>query len=331
MNKYLSNVIIVLLFGLFLAVSYLYIPNSIHLLNQKIEKSQPLQEDETRQNLVSEYGQYLAQNLPENTPKLYFYWLSNQRKLSDIRVKQAISEIKSEQITSGKIKVWSLLNMGVVIKTTNTTIAIDTANQPFSFAHNELTDIVDIFLVTHLDSDHFDESLLNRALKNNKKVAFLEGFIFDNPNSQNIVKLSSGEAKNINGVVATAYQTDHRGDGNFNDPSAWFKIKTDGFTLLHTGDGRDFKNKNEANKVYQAKDYDILLGNILLHPYNIRDLKPHLFIPSHLFKFMSGNDLYQQSTIEAVQSSYHNYTKDLQNINIVYLLPGEGFTYPTEN
>ncbi|NMC36669.1 MBL fold metallo-hydrolase [Candidatus Beckwithbacteria bacterium] len=331
MNKYLSNIIIILLLGLFLAVSYLYVPNSVYILNQKIEKSQPLQQDEARQNLVSEYGQYLAKNLPENTPKLYFYWLSNQRKLSNIRVKQAIAEIKSEQVVSGKIKAWTLLNMGVVIKTNSKIIAIDTANLPFSQAHNELARITDVFLVTHLDGDHFDSSLLKKAIANNKKVVLPEGFLFDSSQSENIIKLNSGESRNINGVTITAYQTDHRGDGNFNDPSVWFKIKTDGFTLLHTGDGRDFKNKNEANKVYQAKDYDILLGNILLHPYNIRDLKPHLFIPLHLFKFMSGNDLYQQSTIEVVQSNYQNYTKDLQGINIVYLLPGEGFTYPAEN
>lgn len=309
MIKYFRDLIIVALFGLVVIISYFYIPPTAQKLNKKISQS------EDRQSLIEEYGNYLGKGLPEKNPALYFYWFSGQRKLSDLRVKQAIEEIKNTPPQPGKIQIWSLLNMGVVLKTSNHTIAIDTANLPFSQAHNKLAQIADIFLASHMDSDHYDSGLLQKALQQNKKVI-------------DASYLDSGQTENIDGVKITAYQTDHRGDGNFDEPNVWFIVEADGFKLLHTGDGRDFKNKNEADKVYSMKDFDILLGNIMLHPYNIRDLQPKVFVPLHLYKFAGGQDLYQESTIEAVLNNHKKYEKDLQGIKKVYLLPGESFSYP---
>ena len=141
------------------------------------------------------------------------------------------------------------------------------------------------------------------------------------------ISLASGETKQIDGVTISAYQTDHRGDGRFDNPCAWFVIEADGFKLLHTGDGRDFKDISDSKKVYGAKDFDVLLANNQLHPFNIRDLSPKKLIPLHLYKFMSGRDLYDESTIEFVADKYHQYSKDLAKIDTVYLLPGESYTY----
>ena len=328
MKKHLKDIIIILIFVLFLTVSYVYTPSSVKMLHKKIEQTNPLNLNKDRLNLIAEYNARLYRGLPTSVPKLYFYWHSNQRKLSDLRIKEAIEEIKNSQIEPGKIRVWSLLNMGVVIKTDQHTIAIDTANLPFSQAHNNLVNITDIFITSHDDGDHFDPSLLKKALKENKKVVLLDGLVINSPKPENVINLKSGNTQNINGVEITAYQTDHRGDGNFNEPSALYVIKVDGFKLLHTGDGRDFKNKDEEERVYGMKDFDILLVNIMIHPYNIRDLKPKMLIPLHLYKFMSGKDLYQQSTIETAKEIYNQYETDLQKIEKVYLLPGESVIYP---
>ena len=326
MKKHLGSLIFLLLFGLSIVISYIYIPPSVKIIHEKVNQSNPLKLDPDRLNLVKEYGNYLANKLPENNPALYFYWFSNQRKLSDLRVKKAIKEIEETEIEAGKIRIWSLLNMGVVLKTGEWVIAIDTANLPFSEVHNELAKIVDVFIVSHMDGDHYDQTLLKKALEQNKKVIFLDGFSFSG-NANDTIKLKSGETKEIGGMEITAYQTDHRGDGNFYEPSAWFIIGMNGFKLLHTGDGREFKNKDEQQKVYSMKDFDILMANSQLHPYNIRDLNPEILIPIHLFKFMSGEDLYQESTIEAVSEKYRQYDKDLQGIDKVYLLPGESYVY----
>ncbi len=327
MKKYLNDVIIVIFLALLLLIFYFYNPPQVKKFHQKVNQSQPLILDEVRLNLVKEYANFVADGLPATTPKLYFYWYAKQRKLADLRVKKAIEEIKNTTIEPGKIKIWSLLNMGVVIKTSGQTIAIDTANLPFSMAHNQLADLADIFIVTHADGDHFDAVLLNKALAQNKKVVFSDQFFFNGKKPDNIIKLASGETKTINSVKITAYHTDHRGDGNFAE-GAWYLIEVDGFKLLHTGDGRDFKNKAEQAQVYAMKDFDILLGNIMLHPYNLRDLHPKVLVSLHLFKFMHDFDLYQESTIEKVLQTHHEYEKDLQAIEKVYLLPGESFTYP---
>jgi len=323
MKKRLNDLIIILMLVVLAGISYIYIPLQAKALDEKISQSTSL-------NLAQEYDAYLSKNLPRDIPKLYFYWFSHQKKISDLRIKRAIEEVKNTQVGTGKMQIWSFLNMGAVIKTSNKTIAIDTANLPFSSAHNALVDLADIFIVSHIDADHFDATLLNKALEKNKKVVFLEEFIFEAVKPDGVIKLKSGESKEINGVKVTAYQTDHRGDGNFKEPCAWIMVEVDGYKLLHTGDGRDFKNKEEQNKVYATKDFDVLLGNIALHPYNIRDLKPRVWLPLHLFKFMHGQELYRESTFEAVQNNNQKYEKDLQGIEIVYLLPGESLVYPTE-
>ncbi|HLD92437.1 MAG TPA: MBL fold metallo-hydrolase [Patescibacteria group bacterium] len=330
MKEVYKSILYILIFGVVLAVLYFFVPSSVKNLNRRINQSDPTKQDAARLNLFKEYGDFMNRNLPEKIPALYFYWYSNQRKMSDLRVKQAIEKIKNTNSGNNEIKIWSLLNMGVVIKTKEKTIAIDTANLPFSQAHNELVDVVDIFLVTHADGDHFDSTLLKKALDKNKEVVFLEG-IYGPEGKSKSISLISGEVKNVDDIKITAYQTDHRGDGNFNDTCAWFVIETEDFKLLHTGDGRDFKNKEESQKVYAMKDFDILLGNSntgsTLHPYNIRDLKPKILIPLHLFKFMHGDDLYRESTIELVSEAYARYNKDLQGIEKVFLLPGESYTY----
>jgi len=321
-----KSILYILIFGVVTAILYFFIPSSVNKLNQKINQSNPTKPDTARLNLFKEYGNFIGRKLPENNPAIYFYWYSNQRKMSDLRVKKAIQEIKNTKPEKNEIKIWSLLNMGVVVKTSEKTIAIDTANLPFSQAHNELVNLVDIFLITHTDGDHYDPTLLKKALDYNKKVVFLEGFYGPEGKSKSI-NLKSGEEKDIDSVKITAYQTDHRGDGNFNDPCVWFVIEVGGFKLLHTGDGREFKNRDEYQKVYSMKDFDILLANNQTHPYNIRDLGSEVLIPLHLFKFMGGNDLYQESTIQAVSENYSKYGKEMQGIESIFLLPGEGYLY----
>lgn len=326
MKKYLNDLIIILLLSVFVFVLYFYIPSSVKLINQKVNQSNSLDlNNNERLNLVEEYGSYMVNNLPEDTPKLYFYWYSNQRKLLDLRVKKVIEEIKNTNVKAGESRIWSLLNMGVIIKTSSKIIAIDVANLPFSLAHNELVNLADIFVVSHMDGDHFDSKLIKKALAKNKKAVFIEGFIFDSLWTENVFILTSGKTNNIDGIEITAYQTDHRGDGNFKEPCAWFEIETDGIKILHTGDGRDFKNKDEEKEIYAMRDFDILLGNIQVHSYNVRDIRPKIYIPLHLYKFMSGRDLYEESTILSVLNIHKKHEKDLQGIEIIYLLPGENY------
>jgi len=327
MKKNLHALIFTLLLAAFLFVSYIFVPSSVKLLDQKINNSDPLVLDQARLDLIKEYGEFLSKGLPKSAPALYFYWLSNQRKLSDFRVKHAIDEIKNTQVDDKEIKVWSMLNMGAVLKTSKHTIAIDTANLPFSYAHYELAKLADIFLVTHDDGDHYDPTLLKKAAEENKKVILPKGFILNSKKPENIILLESGKTIEIDGVKITGYQTDHRGDDNFAEGGNWYEIESDGVKILHTGDGRDFKNKTEKEKVYSMKDIDILLGNIMLHSYNIRDFKPKVFVPLHMYKFISGGGAIQDSTIETVLNTHEQYKNELFGSEKVYLLPGESYIF----
>jgi len=95
MKKHLKDIIIILIFVLFLTVSYVYTPSSVKMLHKKIEQTNPLNLNKDRLNLIAEYNARLYRGLPTSVPKLYFYWHSNQRKLSDLRIKEAIEEIKN--------------------------------------------------------------------------------------------------------------------------------------------------------------------------------------------------------------------------------------------
>jgi len=331
MKKHRFDLLILLLFvfiGLFL---YFYTPKSVVLLDQRISQSNPNNLDEERIKLACDFEEFLLSGMPKDpgaSPKSYLYWVGGQRKLLDLRIKQAISEIKNSQVKAGKIRVWSLINMGVVVKTNSKIVAFDVADLPFSRAHKEIAKLADVILVTHSDSDHYDPSLLKKAVNEGKSVVFPEGFGFVHGDGSGIYKLKSGETVNIDGVKVTAFQTDHRGDGNFMEPNAWYLVEAGGFKLLHTGDGRDFKNKTERDLLNQRRDIDIFLVNIMIHSFDIRDIKPKVMVPLHLYKFMHSREQLEESTFDYVINMYNEYDKDLKGIDRILLLAGESFEYP---
>ena len=313
-------------------VYYVYTPISIINLNKNIDLSDPLILDNKRLGLGKSLEKSLLFFLPKDTgktPTLLHLFLGNQRKLLDLRFNQAIKEIKDTKVNSGEIKIWSLMNMGVVIKTSNKTIAIDVADMPFSRVQKKLTDIVDLILITHSDSDHYDSALLKMALKKDKTVIFPENFsfLYDNENSSKVFKLKDGEKITSNSINITAFQTDHRNDNNFFEPNAWYLIEIDGFKIIHTGDGWNFKDKNKKEFLKNIK-VDLFLSNVKNHPYNIRDIKPKVVVPLHLYKFMHSREELTESTFDYTVNLYSQYQKDLQGIEKVYLFPGESFTYP---
>lgn len=330
MRKRLVDLVIVLLFGFVGLFFYFRIPKAALLLHQQISKSNPNNLDEERIKLSEDYETFLLSNMPKNpktTPNLLYYLIGKQRKFLDLRVNQAIEEIKNTQVDERKIRVWSLLNMGVVVKTNNKIIAFDIADIPLSRAHKELANITDIIITSHADGDHYDKSLLKKALNQGKSLVFLDGFGFKlgKKNISNIFEIKSGETINIDGVKVTAYQTDHRGDGNFNEANAWFLVEVNDFKLLHTGDGRDFKNKKERELLNQREDIDIFLVNVMIHPLNIRDIKPKVIVPLHLYKFMHNREHLEQSTFNYAIDMYNQYEKDLRGIEKRLLFCGEGF------
>ncbi len=326
MKKHLVDFLFVFLIAGLFIFFYYRVPANAVSLNKLVNNSNPDVFDESRLELGKKYYDFLASGLPENNPTLLHYLIGGQRKFLDLRINQAIKEIKNTPVPAEKIHVWSLMNMGSVIKTQNKIIVFDAADVPFSTVHKQLADIADIFIVSHADADHYDLQLLEKAIKNGKEVVVLEGLMTGNKDSH-VHHLKSGQTIDVDGVKITAYQTDHRGDGNFIEPSAWFLVKVDGFTVLHTGDGRDFKNKDEQETVYNLHNIDILLVNNAIHPYNLRDLKPKVFVPLHLYKWMSGKEFLNNSNFDSVNNNYIKYKTSLISLDKKMLFNGEGFEY----
>jgi len=322
-----------ILFILFSAafIYYIYIPPSVKDLNNQISRSDPGSLTQTRLDLSSKLAQYLSIGLPKDsdkTPSLLHLFLSNQRKFLDLRLKKVASFLGSNS-KKDQLQITTTVNMGVIAKTNNHTIAFDVADMPTSVVQKKFASIADIFLVTHMDSDHYDFLLLKKALDQGKTVVFPAGFNFfyDSKNYSNIHKLSNGQTVDIDGVKITAYQTDHRMDKDFDQPNAWYLVEVDGYKILHTGDGIEFKDKSLRQKLNQLGDIDVFLVNAKIHPYDIRDIHPKLAIPLHLFKFLHSREELSQSTFNSVAATYNQYSSDLTSIDIKFLFPGESLYY----
>lgn len=330
LNELFKSFLIILILFFTAFIYYLYIPASARHLSQQIDSSDPNILDDTRLNLSSQLEQYLSRGLPANkTPTLLHLFLGNQRKLLDLRIKQAVTDVRDTKLSTNQAKVTTFLNMGAIVKTAHHTIGFDLANMPLSLAHQSLVDSVDIFLVTHGDSDHYDPTLLQQALESGKTVIFPNDFYFTHPNpeSSRVYWLTDGQQIDLDGVQITAFQTDHRLDRNFDEPNAWYLVAVDGFKVLHTGDGIEFKNRSLRQQLNQSTDIDIFLVNSRLHPFDVRDIGPQLAIPLHLFKFLHNQEELSQSTFAEVSQRYRQYPSDLQGIDFKFLFPGESFIF----
>ncbi|MDP3997928.1 MAG: MBL fold metallo-hydrolase [Candidatus Andersenbacteria bacterium] len=335
MNKLARGLIkdfLVLLVIVLICVGYyLYMPRSAVRLHERIAATDPNVLTEERVELSRDLEKYLAVWLPRDTgktPTLLHLFLGNQRKFFDLSLGQAIDDIDQTAVAPGKMRIWSFMNMGAVVKTSNKAIAFDTADMPESVVQKRLADIADIFLVTHADMDHYNPTLLKKALQNGKSAVFPEGFrfMYESENWSNIYYLKDGQPVDINGVKITALQTDHRVDGNFNEPNAWYLVETDGFKILHTGDGINFKYKNEKAALAHS-GVDVFLCNVKVAAYDIRDISPKVVVPMHLFKFMSNREELENSTFDYAENIYRQYPGELKGIDIKLLFPGEGFEY----
>ncbi len=330
MKKFLLNLAYIFLFVLVALFFYFRVPQSARLLHQRINQSNPNILDDQRLQLSQDYADFLAADLPKDPgqpPTLLHLFIGKQRSLINLRLQQALQEIQTTPVASGHIRIWSMINMGVVAKTSNKIIAFDVADMPLSQAQKPLARIADVFVVSHGDTDHYDTELLKQALANNKQVAFLEGLELS-IQSPNMHSLTSGQPIDLDGVKVTAFQTDHRLDRSFIEPSAWLLVEVDGFKLLHTGDGVEFKNKTERQHLNQENDIDIFLVNAQIHPYDIRDIHPHVAVPLHLYKFVHNREELGNSTFNSVMSIYAKYPNDLKGIPIEWLFNGESSEYP---
>jgi len=305
---------------------YFYTPQSVTDLHQEISSSPA---GTYRPGLSKQLEKLLMFALPkeyDRTPTYLHLFLGHQRKYLDLEFKQVLGEIRQTKIPDDQIRVWTFANMGAVVKSGDKTIAFDIADVPLSKIQKELVKITDVFLVTHADSDHFDTELLDLAIKQNKTIILPANFGYGQ-NEKNVLMIENAQTLQIGDITITAWQTDHRGNGSFSEPNAWYLVNVNGFNILHTGDGRNFVNQADKDLLGQQYNIDIFLANYQTHPHNIRDVSPKVVVPMHLFKYMHSREELEISTFEAINNTYEQYPEDFTGIEVKWLFPGESFTY----
>ncbi len=231
------------------------LPEEAVLLDEKIRATTPLLLNQERKEVLAEFDEFVLAGAEKDwgeKPSLINFFFSPGRKLFDQRCALAVGEVKESEVKEGKTKLWFLYNMGVVLKTEKTVIAFDLGQPWLSDCYGELAETVDLVLTSHAHSDHFDPVFLAQAHRAGATLIFPENCYLktklekENPQAKGkIFNLISGEEREEKGVKIKAFQTDHRGDGNFKLPVAWFWVETEGLEVLHTGDGREFKNQAE--------------------------------------------------------------------------------------
>ncbi len=282
--------------------------------------------DEERQKLYTEFDSFILDQVPtffNSNPIMPWFIYSPGRKLLDLRTSNLALEIESAKVPEGKIKVWYIYNMGVVAKTSKHTIAFDLSAPYFSSSLGKIGDLADIILTSHEHADHYSVGVLSKA----KKLVFPAGTylakVFD---QEKTLELESGKETEIDGIKVTAFQTDHRGNKDYSLPVAWYLVEMDGFKLLHTGDGRDFKNPQER-AFLESQSIDIMFVNTLVDPFNIRDIKPKIAIPLHLHEIMHNREFLEKNRFDALLSSYSKKADSLRGIKTYLLFWGENIEY----
>lgn len=239
-------------------------------LNDKINLISHEDTSEKRIDLLKQIDEFAKESVIGKgfSPEIY--------SLIKIRLDQALKEIPETQVSKGKVKIWYIYNMGVIVKSSEKTIAFDLAGTYVYPNMADFTKFIDVLFITHFHNDHFDKDVVGQAIKNGVTVVIpdekvrLEGEqllkddngenILDylNRNSgvkiPNIIAIKPQEKTTIKGIEVIGYPSNHAGPsediGIAPYPLDWYYVNLSDIKLLHTGDGTsfnyqpDFTNKN---------------------------------------------------------------------------------------
>ncbi|CAG9613805.1 hypothetical protein BACCIP111899_03024 [Bacillus rhizoplanae] len=97
-----------------------------------------------------------ADALEQSNPILYYLHRADQR---------AFKEIRRTKVEHGVV-IWQIYNMGIIVKTKNTTFGIDIVARDSA----DLADILDFAIVSHKHQDHYDQNFVNALAAKGKPV-----------------------------------------------------------------------------------------------------------------------------------------------------------------
>lgn len=139
-----------------------------------------------------------------------------------------------ETVVSGDVPaVWSVYNMGHIVKTRDSLFSIDLKHR----RANEFVPLLDFALVTHKHGDHYDVNFCKAMDEAGKPLvsSFVENAAFGE-----IKAKAAAEGKpdvfKIRDVLIRTFRVDHAKEAWGIDFTTAFEVKIGKFRLLHTGD-----------------------------------------------------------------------------------------------
>lgn len=197
----------------------------------------------------------------------------------------------------GRLGLWWLGQMGLIIKAGDTKICIDYFASPMEgrqtpppIAAEELKD-VDIFIGTHNHIDHIDHEAWKIWAKTNPDAKFIfprkhrTEILADGVKPENALGIDDDEAYRIGGITIHAIAASH--EILDRDPETWeysclqYVIEANGFLIHHAGDTTRYEGMLLKLRRFGKMDVQLL-------PINGRDAK-------RLSNNLIGNMTYQEA------------------------------------
>ena len=226
------------------------IPNNEAIATvEEFRKTSPFQLNTERLALLTKFESF-SDNFP---PALFSQYLQNSDDGSiDMEYTypilyayrdgfhKVLEELNTVQLENGSVAIWSLYNMGYIIKTSSTTFGVDIDHR----WAEQLEPFLDFLCVTHNHVDHGNIKLMDAMNKNGKPV--ISNFYSKDANytSQNSENYTIGDVKIQTDI------TDHLRDPSLPNFVTVFRIEcgddAGNFSMLHCGDSgfrpTEFKN-----------------------------------------------------------------------------------------
>ena len=199
--------------------------------------SAPLRRSEERQNeLVAKWDEATKAVAPED----YFAYFRDgdtrefkALKALELSFDKVLREARETVVSGDAPAVWSVYNMGYIVKTRESLFSIDLKHRR---AHS-LVPLLDFALVTHKHGDHYDVNFCKAMDEAGKPLvsSFVENAAFDE-----IKAKAAAEGKpdvfKIRDVLIRTFRVDHSKKAWGIDFTTAFEMKIGKFRLLHTGD-----------------------------------------------------------------------------------------------
>jgi L-ascorbate metabolism protein UlaG (beta-lactamase superfamily) len=199
--------------------------------------SAPLRRSEERQSeLVAKWDEATKAVAPED----YFAYFRDgdtrgfkALKALDYAFDRVLREIKETVVEGDAPAVWSVYNMGYIVKTRESLFSIDLKHRR---AHS-LVPLLDFALVTHKHGDHYDGNFCKAMDKAGKPVvsSFLKNTAFAEIKAKAETE-GHADAFEIRDVAIRTFRVDHAKAEWGIDFTTAFEMSIGGFRLLHTGD-----------------------------------------------------------------------------------------------